>query len=150
MKIYEAKPDGDLVEQLIAFSVEWERENSCWGYRANGPEDIKGKRIFLAEEEGRLIGCLLGERSEAQNSSSIMQDGTPYFEVDEIYVVPENRGRGVGSALYRFIEEAAQKEGMEYVMLTTATKDFRRILHFYIDEMGMEFWSARLFKKIRP
>jgi len=79
-----------------------------------------------------------------------MQDGTPYFEVDEIYVVPENRGRGVGSALYRFIEEAAQKEGMEYVMLTTATKDFRRILHFYIDEMGMEFWSARLFKKIRP
>ena len=150
MKIYEAKPDGDLVEQLIAFSVEWERENSCWGYRANGPEDIKGKRIFLAEEEGRLIGCLLGERSEAQNSSSIMQDGTPHFEVDEIYVVPENRGRGVGSALYRFIEEAAQKEGMEYVMLTTATKDFRRILHFYIDEMGMEFWSARLFKKIRP
>ena len=22
------------------------------------------------------------------------------------------------------------------------------ILHFYIDELGMEFWSARLFKKI--
>jgi hypothetical protein len=35
------------------------------------------------------------------------------------------------------------------MMLTTATKNFRAILHFYIDELGMDFWSARLFKKIK-
>jgi len=34
------------------------------------------------------------------------------------------------------------------LFLSTATKDYKRILHFYIDEMGMDFWTARLFKKL--
>jgi hypothetical protein len=33
-------------------------------------------------------------------------------------------------------------------MLSTATKNARAILHFYLDELGMEFWSARLFKSL--
>ena len=37
---------------------------------------------------------------------------------------------------------------IDYIMLSTATKDYRRILHFYIDELGMDFWYARLFRKI--
>ena len=34
------------------------------------------------------------------------------------------------------------------IMLIAAAKNYRAILHFYIDELGMDFWSARLFKKI--
>ena len=37
---------------------------------------------------------------------------------------------------------------MNLIMLITATKNFRAILHFYIDELGMDFWSTSLFKKI--
>jgi len=37
---------------------------------------------------------------------------------------------------------------MEFIMLSTATKNYKSILHFYIDELGMDFWNARLFKKI--
>jgi hypothetical protein len=34
-------------------------------------------------------------------------------------------------------------------MLSTATKNFRAILHFYVDELDMNFWNARLFKKLK-
>ena len=91
---------------------------------------------------------MFGKSELAQRSNSIMVDGTDYFEVEELYVVPECRGQGVGKVLFSFAEAVVKAEGIDYLMLSTATKDYRRILHFYIDELGMEFWSARLFKRI--
>ena len=77
-----------------------------------------------------------------------MVDGTPYFEIEELYVVPECRNQGVGRALFQFVEQELKAVGIEYMMLSTATKNYKKILHFYIDELGMDFWSARLFKKL--
>ena len=139
--------DG-VEERLIAFSADWEAENSCFGYRKNERADIEGNRIFLAETEGRIIGYLFGQVRKAENMSSIMPVGTEYFEIEELYVAPDMRSMGVGGRLFRFAEEAVRQEGTGYICLSTATKNFRAILHFYIEEMGMEFWSARLFKKI--
>ncbi len=34
------------------------------------------------------------------------------------------------------------------IFLSTAVKNYKSILHFYIDELGMEFWTARLYKKV--
>ena len=74
---------------------------------------------------------------------------TPYFEVEELYVCPADRSRGVGRRLFALAEEAAAGEA-DFLMLSTATKNWRAILHFYVEELGMEFWSARLFKPIGP
>ncbi len=79
--------------------------------------------------------------------TSVMPEGTPYFEVVEIYVVPERRSRGIGKALFRHAENAVKEEA-EYVVLSTAVKNWKAIFHFYLDELDMRFWSARLFKKI--
>ena len=136
-----------VLETLIALSRDWEAENSCHGYRANTREDIEGMRIFLAEEDGRVVGYLFGRPFRSEKTSSIMPDGTPCFEVEEIYVVPDCRSRGVGKALMDAAAQAVKGEAA-YLMLATATKNWRAILHFYIDEIGMEFWSARLFKKL--
>lgn len=148
MKIYEAQLDGPLLETLIAMSADWEGENSCYGYRRNERGDIEGNRIFLAEQEGQILGYLFAHKAEAERSSSIMADGTSYFEVEELYVLPEHRSEGIGSALFRYAEQAAKAEGIGFLMLSTATKNYKRILHFYIEELGMEFWSARLFKQL--
>ncbi|MBO4883870.1 MAG: GNAT family N-acetyltransferase [Clostridia bacterium] len=136
-----------VLETLIAFSRDWEAENSCHGYRANERADIEGMRVFLAEENGRVIGYLFGRPFRSEKASSIMPDGTPYFEIEELYVVPERRSRGVGRALMAAAEQAVKGE-VEYIMLSTASKNWRAVLHFYIDEAGMEFWSARLFRKL--
>ena len=147
MRMYEAQLTDSLLKVLIEFSEDWEKERSCHGYRANERSDIEGNRIFIAEDGGQIIGYLFGNHVNSKNSSSIMPEGTPCFEVEELYIIPSRRNSGIGSALFRFVEEQV-KDRAEYLLLSTATKNYRAILHFYIDEVGMQFWSARLFKKL--
>ncbi|MBQ8953649.1 MAG: GNAT family N-acetyltransferase [Clostridia bacterium] len=147
LTIREAPLTDDVAETLIALSRDWANENSCHGYRANNREDIEGMRVFLAEAGGRVVGYLFGKPFRAEKSSSIMPDGTACFEVEELYVILEARSKGVGRALMAAAEDAVRGEA-EFLMLSTATKNWRAILHFYIDEVGMAFWSARLFKKL--
>ena len=136
-----------VLKELIDMSEAWEQENSCTGYRRNERSDIEGKRIFLAEINGRTVGYLFGGVEKAERSTSIMPDGTPCFEVDELYVRPELRSQGIGRKLFDHMEETVRNE-VEYIMVSTATKNWKAILHFYIEELGMEFWSARLYRKI--
>lgn len=148
MIIYEAKLNDELLEKLIAMSGDWEAENSTYGYRKNDRSDIEGNRIFLAEQDGKILGYLFGHEEKSERASSIMADGTPYFEIEELYVVPNHRSEGIGRALFHYAEQAVKAAGIEFIMLSTATKNYKSILHFYIDELGMDFWSARLFKKL--
>ena len=147
LQIRETKLTDAVLAELIALSEDWEAENGCWGYRKNERSDIEGNRIFLAEEDGRTVGYLFGHIEKAKTTTSVMPEQTPCFEVEELYVIPERRSKGLGAALFRFAEQAVRSEA-SYMLLGTATKDWRAILHFYLEELGMEFWSARLFRKI--
>ena len=138
--------NDNLLDILMEYSRDWEAEDSCYGYRRNGPADFEGKRVFIMDHHSVVVAYLMGQMELAERMGSIMPDGTKYFEVDELYVVPEHRSKGVGRALFRFMEDVVSASGAEYVLLSTATKNYRAILHFYLDELGMEFWSARLFK----
>ena len=147
MTIREAILDEKTLAVLIRLSENWAAENSCYGYRPNEKSDIEGNRIFLAEEDGGAVGYLFGKVYPSKQMQSIMPEGTPYFEVEELYVVPERRSRGIGMKLFRYAEEAVKTEA-EYMVLSTATKNWKSVFHFYLDELDMTFWSARLFKKI--
>ena len=147
MKIYEVELDDAVSEKLIQLSKNWAAENSCHGYRANEKSDIEGNRIFIAEDNDEIIGYLFGKNCKSEQMSSIMPEGTSYFEVEEIYVVQQRRCEGIGEALFRHVEKTVKGQA-DYIVLSTATKNWKAILHFYIDELDMQFWSARLFKRI--
>ncbi len=147
MEIHEVAVNEKILEKLIRLSEDWAAENSCFGYRPNEKSDIEGNRIFLAEDADGVAGYLFGKVAESKQMQSIMPEGTPYFEVEELYVIPEKRSRGIGENLFRYAEDAVRAEA-EYMVLSTATKNWRAIFHFYLDELDMTFWSARLFKKI--
>ena len=147
MKYYEAEATSEILEKLLQLSAQWAAEQSCYGYYPNTEADIRGKRIFLAEDEDGIEAYLLGEVETAKNMKSIMPEGTLYFEAEELYVVPEKRSQGIGEALFRFVEETVKKD-VQFIMLSTASKNSKAILHFYLDELDMQFWSARLFKRI--
>ena len=72
MNIYEAAWTEALEQELIRLSADWEGENSTWGYRANTHEDLAGRRVFLAEEDGFLCGYLFGLRETAEKKTSFM------------------------------------------------------------------------------
>ena len=147
MYIHEVSLNETVLARLIDLSKDWAAENSCYGYRANDKSDIEGNRIFLAEDGDTVIGYLFGKVYRSEQMTSIMPEGTPYFEVEELYVVPERRSQGIGSKLFRYAEETVKSEA-EYMVLSTATKNWRAVFHFYLDELDMTFWSARLFKRI--
>ncbi len=147
--IEEVSLTDDVLEELIALSKDWEAENSCYGYRANQREDIEGNRIFLALDQGRTVGYLFGKCFQSENMRSVMPEGSSCFEVEEVYVIPSRRSIGIGKALFEFACDAVQEEA-EYMILSTATKNWKAIFHFYLDELNMTFWSARLFKRIPP
>ena len=137
----------EVLNELIRMSEDWEKENSCHGYRKNDKSDIDGNRIFLAYDGDTVIGYLFGYAEKSKESSSIMPDGTPCFEIEELYVCPEYRNQGIGRKLFDYVENTVRGE-VDYLMLSTATKNWKAILHFYLDELDMNFWNARLFKRI--
>ena len=147
MFIHEVDLNEEVLAKLISFSGDWAAENSCYGYRPNDKSDIEGNRIFFAEYNGDIVGYLFGKVCGSKQMKSIMPEGTPYFEVEELYVTPKKRSQGIGEKLFSFAEDAVKAEA-EYMVLSTATKNWKAIFHFYIDELNMNFWSARLFKKI--
>lgn len=147
-EIMEVELNDAVCARLIELSQAWADEDSSYGYVANTRADIEGHRIFVAREQGEIIGYLLSSMRVAHNINSIIPDGTEYFEVDELYVAAEHRGSGVGAALFECAQSAASRVA-EYMMLGTASKNWRAVLHFYIDRMGMDCWSARLFKRLR-
>ena len=137
----------EVLNELIRMSEDWEKENSCHGYRKNDKSDIDGNRIFLAYDGDTVIGYLFGYAEKSKESSSIMPDGTPCFEIEELYIRPEYRNQGIGRKLFDYVENTVRGE-VDYLMLSTATKNWKAILHFYLDELDMDFWNARLFKRI--
>ena len=63
-----------------------------------------------------------------------MPDHTKCFEVEELYVSPSYRSMGIGKGLYLFVESILKGEA-EYMILNTATKNWKSIFHFYLDEV---------------
>lgn len=78
MRYSETKIDENVLQTLLRLSADWEAEQSRWGYRANTPEDLKGRRVFIAEKENEIAAYLFGLVEQSSRASSIMPDGTPY------------------------------------------------------------------------
>ena len=77
-----------------------------------------------------------------------MPDGEKYIGIEEIYVIPSKRCLGIGKELMNFIKDIIRKEGYKYIFLSTSTKDWKKILDFYINKCDMTFFSALLFEKL--
>ncbi len=145
--IYRPATSADI--PIVAeLSGDWEKENCVRGYCRNDEGHLSKFRAYVAEAAGKIIGYLLGTVEISTNMGAVMPDNNAYFHLEELYVIPSFRSQGVGRALMGYLEDILLSEEIGKIVLNTATKDYRRILHFYIDEMGMSFWNAQLFKNI--
>ena len=71
--------------------------------RIRGPDGA----VWVAEEDGRLVGYLAGGRCEAEDYRRV----PPMAEVDCMFVLRSRRGRGIGERLLRrFLSWCADRE----------------------------------------
>ena len=146
----ELVPAAEELSELISLSRSWAEEGSCYGYIPNDAQDYENRRIFAAREGGRIVGYLFGKDITAKNMRSVIPDGTPCFEIEELYIVPKLRSHGIGRALFSFAERRIKENGARYLFLTTATKDHASVMRFYVNKAGLTPWSATLYKDLAP
>lgn len=146
IKYQKAVLDEPTIARLIELSDIWAKENITFGYGKNGKEDIH-EPCFLAIKDHQIIGYAFGHYYRAKEKRGYIEKGDERFDVDEIFVLPEYRSLGIGKRLFSLLEEEARTK-VKYLSLPTGTKDYKKILHFYVEEVGMDFHSAFLMKKL--
>lgn len=147
MKYELRKLNHDTIQQLIELSKKWQDEECSWGIIANIEEDIK-EPLFVAIDNDKIVGYIFGHYYVVENKTSYIEVGNKCFMIDEIYVLPTYRNKGVGKELFKLMETHI-KEFCNYLTLSTSTKNYKSILHFYVDELDMNFHSAFLIKKMK-
>ena len=149
MEIRVLSLNEETIPQLLEMSLLWEKEDITYGYVHNEVSNMEGRTVLGAYNNGRMVGYLFGMIEKPERKNSIIDENTAYFEIEEIYVLKHYRNQCIGRKLFETIETMMKEEGIEYIFLSTATKDTSRILNFYINDVGMSTHSARLFKKIQ-
>ncbi len=73
-------------------------------------------RFFVARQDGRALGC----------GGYVLLPGRA-AEMKRLFVDPGARGRGVGGAIVRAVEQAAAGEGVRTLFLETGVKSFEAL-----------------------
>lgn len=73
--------------------------------------DRQSRRLFVATVDDRTCGFITAERS----SPAPIFEGRSEVYIDELFVEPEHRRRGIGSALVRSVREWADSIGAERI-----------------------------------
>ena len=145
---YEYKSlDDKTIEELIKLSQKWQDEECTWGIIANTKEDIK-EPLFVAIDNESIVGYIFGHFYTEESKTSYIEIGSKCFMIDEAYVLPSYRHKGIGKKLFNLIE-AHVKNSCDYLTLSTSTKNYKSVLHFYVDELKMNFHHAFLIKDVK-
>lgn len=139
------KLDRDTISCLIDLSCLWAEENCSYGMVANEKEDLK-EPLAVALDGERIIAYCFGDYCTQERQTSYIPIGSRCFSLDELYVLPQYRRQGVGRTLFCMMEQRVSEE-CEFITLSTSTKNYKAILHLYVEELGMDFHSAFLIKK---
>ncbi|MDO4741131.1 MAG: GNAT family N-acetyltransferase [Eubacteriales bacterium] len=144
--IREATPEE--AQDIIALTGVWEQENITYGLRKDTPEDLDGCRLWVARREEKTVGFVAAREETSKRRSSILEENERYLEIEELYVLPEERKLGLGDMLFKQAEDYARSAGYRHVLLSTATKDTAAMMRFYVKKQGMTVWSMRMFKEL--
>ena len=136
----------DTTRQLIELSRLWVEEDCSYGMVVNEASDLQFP-VAVALDGEKIVGYCFGHAYVQEQRKSYMDAGKTCFSVDELYVLPQYRGAGIGRELFRMIEREAGKN-CSFLTLATSTKNYKAILKLYIEELGMNFHSAFLIKNL--
>jgi GNAT superfamily N-acetyltransferase len=112
-------------------------------------ENRLSEYMLLAEVAGELIGYVIGKHQTAEFTHAGSQS-TPfheaeegYLELQEVYVTPRFRNRGIGSTLVDAALIRARRNGISHSMAYTSNKNWQAGVAFY-ERCGYRTWCVSM------
>ena len=133
---------------VLAMSDALIAENCCNGMSPDSLDDLKSCVIHVAEADGQLVGYAYGKATPSPWNISGCKKHEPFYDLEMLYVAPICRGQGVGKALFDAELARARSLGARQLRLNAVNRDWKRLLHLYIDELGFDFWCATLYRDL--
>ncbi len=104
-------------------------------------ESMLGEMTYLvAEDEGVLLGQAIAF-TRGYKDHPVFND-MEWLEIDDISVLPEAQGKGVGRALFEAMKQAALEIGLHHIELTVWA--FNQKAYGFYEKMGMRSRIDRL------
>jgi N-acetylglutamate synthase-like GNAT family acetyltransferase len=112
--------DVPFVAQL---QQEWSEEGNTHGFVPESQQQIENTldSYLVAEVGGSIVGFISGAVRTSEGTA-VISAGESYFDVDNLYVMPEFRNRGVGSSLITRQLVQAKQQGVSYALVYSAKK----------------------------
>ncbi|MBO7528100.1 MAG: GNAT family N-acetyltransferase [Clostridia bacterium] len=123
-------------------------ENCCNGIVADPKDYYLDKVIAIAIDDDQIVGYAYGNFEMAKKNKSYVNKDDKIFYLEEMYVVPSKRNLHLGEKLFNFLESYAKEQGAVVMELNAVSKNYLKLLNFYINKLNMSFLSAYLYKKI--
>ncbi|MBE3143497.1 MAG: GNAT family N-acetyltransferase [Planctomycetes bacterium] len=137
------------IPSICRLQQEWFDEGSVYGFEPESQEQLRlilGSFCLVAEMDEDIIGFVTGF-IHTSDGLAVIPAGKRYIEVDNAYVSLQYRRQGIGGHLVDQLLVAAEKQGVTYALLYSATKDIRSILKFY-EQHGFQSWSIQMFRSL--
>ena len=127
--------------------LDWVAEDITNGLSADSVDyfaDHLGPFFLVAEAGTEITGFICGSVRTADDAGFV-PDGEVYFNIDDLYVKPEFRDRGIGRSLMDELGAVAEEAGFHRFAVSSNTKDLDKIVKFY-RSCGFQTWNVRMFK----
>lgn len=134
--------------EIIKLSRLWEQEQITFGLRANSIDDIRlliDEYFWIALDEDQVIGYIYGSVKNNDGISVLDQNDKQYLEIEEIYVHPAHRTKGIGRNLMNNLINDINNNDIRRVTVSSANKDWKSIKEFY-EKFGFKMWTLTMYK----
>ncbi|TMA01134.1 MAG: GNAT family N-acetyltransferase [Methanobacteriota archaeon] len=110
-KLHASRPNAPKVSAALKLHIRAARRQDIEGRLTAAweePNRVRGEEVLVAELDGHVVGCVTVEERGRE------------LELININVPMDLQGRGIGTALVRFVEGRARREGKAAVTLGTS------------------------------
>lgn len=141
----------DDIDTILELDREWEREGIAHVWVSISMEEERAlveqfpDYCLLAECDGVAAGYINGS-IRTGSKESVIPEGEPYLEIENIYVKAEFRHQQVGGQLVERLIEAAERNGIRRFLVSTNSREMDKIMRFYGDH-GFSPWYVQLVRR---
>ena len=100
-------------------------------------DDIPHERFFVAEKNGKVVGCAVFEKLKTQETGDV------FFEIHTIAILPSYKGKGIGRMLLNRLFEEIKKE----IERGTSAEKTKTLTTIYTRTTAPNFFIKEGFEK---